>query len=83
VCGFCRIEEGEAIVMLGGQDEIFGSCVVDQVDPGFRVKLCRCEVGEAVVVVPCWAEFSKTIVIEVRCVSGAVRGVPPDCFIMC
>lgn len=69
--------------MLGRENEILCSCVVDQVDPSLGVELCCCEVGEAVVVVPRWAECPKTIVVEVRCVSGAVRSEPPDCFIMC
>ncbi|TKW49467.1 hypothetical protein CTA1_456 [Colletotrichum tanaceti] len=72
------VEEGEAVVVLGRDDEVLGAGVGEQVDPRLGVEPRGVEVREGVVVRPVGAVGREPVAVKVGAVALRVVGrVPP------
>lgn len=65
VAGCAGVEEGEAVVVLGRDDEVLRPGVCEEVYPFFRVELRRGEIGECVVVGPIAPVRAQAVIVEV------------------
>ena len=59
------IEEGEAVVVLGRQDEVLGAGIVEEIEPLLGVVALCGQLGEGIVVVPLLAVRLEAILAEV------------------